>query len=203
MDALILVDIQNDFAPSGALPVPEGDQIVPLVNRLQERFGLVVACKDWHPADHKSFASQNGKKPGDVILLNGVEQIMWPDHCVQNTVGAGFIQGLETGRIDRIVYKGCSREVDSYSAFFDNNRQAETEMKAYLQEKGVTDVYIAGLATDYCVLFSALDAVSLGFNTWVIRDATRGVELNPGDVEKAIVKMREKGVRVIDSKDIL
>jgi nicotinamidase/pyrazinamidase len=203
MKTLILVDIQNDFIPGGALPVPEGDRIVPLVNRLQDRFDLVVATQDWHPADHGSFAANHpGRKPGEVIDFHGLRQILWPVHCVQNTPGAAFVPGLETRRISRVFQKGTDPTIDSYSGFFDNGRRKATGLGDYLKEKGATDVYVCGLATDYCVKFTALDARSLGFKTFLIEDASRGVNLKPGDVESAVEEMRRAGVIVVTSEGI-
>jgi nicotinamidase/pyrazinamidase len=203
MRALVLVDIQNDFLPGGALPVPEGDEIIEVVNDLQVRFDLVVATQDWHPPEHSSFAANHpGKKSGDVIDLYGLPQILWPDHCVQHTRGAAFVGLLHTGRIDRIFQKGTDPTIDSYSGFFDNGHRKPTGLADYLKSQGVTDVYIAGLATDYCVKFTALDAVKLGFNTFVIEDACRGVNLRPGDVNAAIEEMRRAGVQVVQSHQV-
>ncbi|HWE97679.1 MAG TPA: bifunctional nicotinamidase/pyrazinamidase [Tepidisphaeraceae bacterium] len=203
MKTLILVDIQNDFVPGGALPVREGDQIVPLVNRLQNRFDLVVATQDWHPADHGSFAANHpGRKPGEVIDLHGLRQILWPVHCVQNTPGAAFVPGLHIKRISRVFQKGTDPTIDSYSGFFDNGRRKATGLGDYLKEKGATDVYVCGLATDYCVKFTALDARSLGFKTFLIEDASRGVNLKPGDVEAAVEEMARAGVTVTKSGGI-
>jgi nicotinamidase/pyrazinamidase len=204
MNALILVDIQNDFVPGGALAVPDGDRIVPVVNRLQARFDLVVATRDWHPADHGSFAANHpGHQPGDGIELNGLSQILWPVHCVQGTQGADFAPGLDRARWDRVFVKGTDRAIDSYSGFFDNGHRHATGLGDYLREKSVTDVYVAGLATDYCVKFTALDARQLGFNTHLIEDACRGVNLQPGDVEQAIEEMRAAGVDIITAADVL
>jgi nicotinamidase/pyrazinamidase len=167
LDALILVDIQNDFVPGGALTVPEGDQIVPLANRLQQCFDLTVATQDWHPATHDSFATNhNGRKPGDMNALHGVPQILWPEHCVQNTPGAGFVPALDRTRWTKVFPKGTCPEVDSYSGFFDNGRRNATGLGDYLRERGATDLYLLGLATDYCVKFTALDARNLGFKTF-------------------------------------
>jgi len=203
MNALIIVDIQNDFIPGGALAVPEGDVIIPLVNRLQPCFDLTVATQDWHPADHGSFASNHsGKKPGDAIQLNGLTQILWPAHCVQNTQGAAFAATLDQSRWDSAFEKGNDPAVDSYSGFFDNARRA-TGLGDYLRAKGVTDVAVVGLATDYCVKFTALDAVQLGFKTTLIEDACRGVNLQPSDVKKAVDEMETAGVVVQTSDAIL
>ena len=203
MNALILVDLQNDFIPDGALPVPEGKAVIPLANSMQKLFELVVTTQDWHPADHGSFAVNHpGKKPGDVIDLNGLEQVLWPVHCVQNTHGAAFVDELDTHLIDRNFQKGTDPCVDSYSGFFDNGHRKNTGLSDYLKGKGITDVYILGLATDYCVKYTALDARQLGFNTFIIEDACRGVDLNPGDAAQAIKDMIQAGVMVVKSNEI-
>ena len=202
MKALLIVDLQNDFIPGGALPVPDGDAVMPVANRMQIYFNLVVATQDWHPANHGSFAANHtGRKPGDVIDLNGLQQILWPVHCVQNTSGAAFVQGLETAGIDRVFRKGTDPGIDSYSGFFDNGHLKNTGMGDYLKEKGTTDVYILGLATDYCVKYTALGAIQLGFNTFIIEDACRGVDLHPGDVSQALEDMKQSGVTVLKSGD--
>jgi nicotinamidase/pyrazinamidase len=204
MEALILVDLQYDFMPGGALAVPEGDQVVPLANRLASRFDLVVASQDWHPPHHRSFASQHpGRKPGDVVDLEGLEQRLWPDHCVQNTHGAELHQDLDLSRIERVFHKGADPGIDSYSAFFDNAHRRATGLGDYLKNKGVTDLYLMGLATDYCVKFSSLDAVGLGFNTSVIADGCRGIEAEPGDIEKAFSEMLARGVIILESHQLL
>lgn len=203
MNALILVDIQNDFVPGGALPVPEGDVIVPICNRLAGAFELVVATQDWHPANHGSFAASHaGRKVGEVIDLNGLPQILWPVHCVQHTPGAAFVPGLDTSRVERAFQKGTDPAIDSYSGFFDNGHRKATGLGEYLKQRGVTDVYVCGLATDYCVKFTALDAKSLGFNTSLIQDASRGVNVHPGDVDAAIEEMRRAGVRILQSSQV-
>ncbi|MBF0278243.1 MAG: bifunctional nicotinamidase/pyrazinamidase [SAR324 cluster bacterium] len=202
MKALLLVDLQNDFTPDGALPVPEGDQIVPLINKLQKKFDLLVATQDWHPADHESFAVHHNKQAGEIVMLYGVEQILWPVHCVQNSYGAAFIDGLNTEKFAWICQKGMNKKVDSYSGFFENDHQQATGMDAFLKERGVSEIYITGLATDYCVKFTALDARSLGYPTYLIADATRGVNLSEGDAEKAIGEMSSAGVTVVQSSEI-
>ena len=201
MKALILVDLQYDFMPGGALAVPHGDAVVPVANALLPRFELVVATRDWHPPDHGSFASQHpGMKPGEKILLDGVEQVLWPDHCVQNTHGAELHADLDLSKIHHTVFKGSDPQVDSYSAFFDNARKRSTGLESFLREKGVDEAVLMGLATDYCVLFSALDAAELGFQTSVIQDGCRGIDLHPGDVDAAWRKMREAGVLLRQSE---
>ncbi|MCX8157868.1 MAG: bifunctional nicotinamidase/pyrazinamidase [Verrucomicrobiae bacterium] len=196
--ALIIVDVQHDFLPGGALPVPEGDQVIPVINQLQPRFELVVATQDWHPPGHGSFASSHpGRRPGEVITLHGLPQVLWPDHCVQGSYGAELARGLETTRIARIFQKGTDPAVDSYSGFFDNGHRHDTGMADYLRQQGVRVVHVAGLATDYCVKYTALDAVRLGFETHLLLPACRGVNLQPGDVERAVEEMRAAGVRIL------
>jgi len=190
MRALILVDIQYDFVPGGALAVREGDLVVPLANRLMPKFDVVVATQDWHPPDHGSFAANHpGKRIGEVIDLNGLPQVLWPVHCVQFTSGAAFVRGLEVERIAQVFQKGTDPRIDSYSGFFDNGHRKATGLGEYLKSKNVTDVYVCGLATDYCVKFTALDAVQLGFKTHLYANASRGVNLKPGDVDRAIEEM--------------
>jgi nicotinamidase/pyrazinamidase len=198
--ALILVDIQNDFLPGGALAVAGGDAVVPIANALQPRFELVVATQDWHPPDHGSFASNHpGTRVGDLTELGGLPQVLWPDHCVQDTFGSQFHRDLELARVARIFHKGTDPDIDSYSGFFDNGHRKATGLGDYLRDQGTTEVYIAGLATDYCVRWTSLDAMRLGFSTSVIEDACRGVELKPGDVAAAIEEMRAAGVRIVRS----
>jgi len=204
MNALILVDLQNDFCPGGALAVPEGDQIMPLVNRLLDHFDLGVATQDWHPAEHGSFAANHaGKKPGDSIVLAGLPQILWPVHCVQNTPGAELHPSLDRATLAKIFRKGIDPNVDSYSGFFDNGHRNSTGLGDYLKQQGVDSVYVCGLATDYCVKYTALDAVELGFKTYLIEDASRGVDLRPGDVQKAIQEMRGKGIVIIRTNEYI
>lgn len=203
MKALILVDIQNDFCPGGHLEVPEGNQVVPVANALMDRFDLVVATQDWHPADHGSFAANHPwRKPGQVIDLNGLPQVLWPIHCVQESFGAEFVQSLHTDKIDQFFVKGTDPGIDSYSGFYDNGHRKATGMGDFLKGKGVDTVYVMGLATDYCVKFTALDAVALGFKTYLVADGCRGVNLNAGDVEQAIADMRSGGVAVTNSNEL-
>ncbi|MHC4490780.1 MAG: bifunctional nicotinamidase/pyrazinamidase [Planctomycetota bacterium] len=200
MRALVLVDIQNDFCPGGALAVPDGDAVVEVANRVQPRFDLVVATQDWHPPDHGSFAT-DGRAPGTVVDLLGLEQILWPVHCVQHTRGADFHPGLDRERVAQVFWKGTDPGVDSYSGFFDNAHRQTTGLGDYLKERGVDEVFILGLATDYCVKFTALDAVALGFKTFVVADGCRGVLLEPGDVERAVAEMRAAGVAIVGSAE--
>lgn len=200
MKALILVDIQHDFLPGGALAVPRGDEVIPLANRLQAYFHLVVATQDWHPSNHLSFASQHaGKRPGEMIDLRGAAQVLWPDHCIQGTRGAALANTLHQSSITRVFTKGEDREIDSYSGFFDNDGKRETGLGRYLRERKVTEAYILGLATDYCVRATAIDSCRLGFATHLIEDACRGVELRPGDCEYAIAEMVQSGVKRVHS----
>ncbi len=197
MDALILVDLQNDFLPGGALAVPRGDEVIPIANRLVGHFGFVVATRDWHPPDHSSFASQHpGHAVGDVIEVGGVAQVLWPDHCVQGTKGAEFSAALNDAAISEIVTKGTSRDIDSYSGFFDNNQRQATGLLDILQRSGITRVHVMGLATDYCVKFTALDALKLGFETNLVLEGCRGVNLTPGDSDRAVDEMRAAGASV-------
>jgi nicotinamidase/pyrazinamidase len=203
MKALILVDIQNDFLPGGALPVPEGDRIIPIVNRLQPQFELIAATQDWHPCDHGSFAPMHpGRQPGDRIDLAGLPQILWPVHCVQGTPGAEFAAGLDRSRWARVFAKGTDASIDSYSGFFDNGHRRATGLGDYLREHAVAEVYLAGLATDYCVKFTALDAVGLGFRVHLIEDACRGVNLKRGDAARAVEEMRAAGVTILRAADV-
>lgn len=196
--ALILVDIQNDFIPGGALAVTGGDEIIDVANRAMKNFDHIIATQDWHPADHKSFASQHkGKRPGEFIELNGLPQILWPDHCIMGTRGAEFAPGLDTGSITKVIRKGMNREVDSYSGFFDNAHNHATGLENYLRAQEITDLFIMGLATDYCVKFTALDARRLGFDTSLIIEGVRGVEVNTGDCDKAVEEMKKAGVMVV------
>jgi len=203
MNALIIVDLQNDFLPGGALPVPHGDEVVPIANELQSRFDVVVATKDWHPPDHGSFAANHpGKKPGDHIILDGIVQILWPVHCVQNTHGAEFAPTFETSRIAHVFHKGVDPLIDSYSTFFDNAHRRHTGLAHYLDKRGIKEIYLMGLALDYCVKYSALDARELGLNTHVILDGCRGIELERGDIDRALNEMKRVGAVLLQSSDL-
>ncbi len=202
--ALLLIDIQNDFVPGGALETKAGDKIIPVVNQLIQKFDQVLATQDWHPLQHKSFAVNHypEHKIGEVIDLNGLEQILWPVHCVQGSWGASFATGLQTHQIEKVFQKGVDIEIDSYSGFYDNGKRRSTGLGEYLASKGVTTVYIAGLATDYCVKFSVLDALNLGLETFVVQDACSGVDLNRGDIENAIEAMKKAGAKIVRSTEI-
>jgi nicotinamidase/pyrazinamidase len=204
--ALIIVDLQPDFLPGGPLAVPEGDAIIPTVLALMDRFELVVATQDWHPREHGSFAANHsGRTPGEVIDLHGLPQILWPTHCVQDTPGAALVPELQAreGKLAAVFRKGTDPTVDSYSGFFDNERRKATGMGEWLRAQGVTSVVICGLALDYCVKFTALDALSLGFATTLVCDAARAVNLQPGDGERAVEELRAAGVTIVDSKALL
>lgn len=197
--ALVVVDVQNDFCPGGALAVAGGDAVVPVLNALMPAADLVVATQDWHPADHVSFADNHpGHAIGDRVERDGIEQTLWPVHCVQETPGAALHPALDTARIDHVLRKGQDPAVDSYSGFFDNGRpgqRAGTGLAAWLRARGATRLWIGGLATDYCVRYTVLDARSLDFETVLVTDACRGVDLEPGDVDAALAAMAEAGAR--------
>jgi len=203
MRALILVDLQHDFCPGGALAVNKGDETIAIANRLMPHFSLIVATQDWHPANHKSFATQHpGKKPGDTIELDGKPQVLWPPHCVQDTRGAELHKDLDRSKITEVIKKGTDPAIDSYSGFFDNNHEKATGLADWLRERWISRVYLMGLATDYCVKYTALDASKLGFEVWVIEDGCRAVELTKGDGDRALLEMRGQGAHVIESGSI-
>lgn len=202
MRALILVDLQNDFMPGGALAVAGGDETVQVANQLIPAFEFVVATQDWHPADHGSFAASHpGRKPGEVIELAGLQQILWPAHCMQNTPGAAFHQDLDPRGQRNVVRKGTLRDVDSYSGFFDNGGRHDTGLADLLRRQGVSDLFVMGLATDYCVKFTVLDACRLGFRVSVIEPGCRAVNLSPEDGERAFREMERAGARRIPISD--
>ena len=201
--ALLVIDVQNDFIPGGQLAVPEGDLIVPLINRLAGQFKQVVIAQDWHPAGHASFASSHpGRQPYDVIQLPYGEQTLWPDHCIQGSRGAEFHSGLDLPHAQLIIRKGCNPDIDSYSAFLEADRVTTTGLAGYLKERGIDTVYMVGLALDFCVMFSALDARAAGFNVFVVLDACRAIDLN-GSLATAIERMQVAGVVLIQSTELL
>lgn len=203
MKALIIVDLQNDFMPGGALGVPQGDQIVPIINALIPKFDLVVASQDWHPKDHVSFAVNHpGKKVGDVVNVGDIDQILWPAHCICNTHGAELVAGLNKEKIEGCFHKGSDKDIDSYSAFFDNARLKSTGLDDFLKSRGVTEVYLVGLATDYCVLYSAFDAIDLGFRVFVIVDACKPINLDARDEERAFAAISVLGGEIIRSSQL-
>jgi nicotinamidase/pyrazinamidase len=204
MKALLIIDVQYDFLPGGTLAVNEGDQIIPVINQLQKIFDFIVATQDWHPANHGSFAANHrGKNPGDFIQLGNVDQVLWPTHCVQNSKGAEFHQDLEQIKWSKIIQKGTNPYVDSYSGFFDNDRREDTGLSQYLKSNGIEEVFVTGLATDYCVKFTVLDAIKDGFEATVVTDATKAVNLAPGDYDAAIKEMVKSGAEAKTSREIL
>lgn len=202
MKALLLIDIQNDFLPGGRLAVPDGDAIIPIINALQPQFDLVVATQDWHPAGHQSFASSHaGRSQFEQIDLHGLPQVLWPDHCTQASPGAALAPALRTEQVEAIFRKGTNAEIDSYSAFFDNGHRKSTGLADYLRGRQVREVYVAGLAGDYCVYYSALDALAAGFSTFVITDATRAI--NADGFRAALADLQAKGAKLLESSALL
>jgi len=203
MRALLVVDVQNDFCPGGALPVPEGDAVVPVVNRLARHFDRVLLTQDWHPAGHLSFASSHpGRQPYETIELPYGRQILWPDHCVQASAGAQFHPEMEVDHAELIIRKGFRREIDSYSAFVENDKTTPTGLGGYLVERGITHLYLAGLAADFCVLWSVEDARRRNFEVTVVRDATRGIDIE-GSVGRAWERIWAVGGEVVTSEELL
>jgi nicotinamidase/pyrazinamidase len=203
MKALLVVDIQNDFCPGGALAVPNGDTIVPIVNRLIDHFDAVIQTQDWHPAGHQSFASSYyDKDPFDRVELDYGTQVLWPDHCVQGSKGAEFHPELNTRKSQVIIRKGFRKQIDSYSTFFENDQKTATGLTGYLKERGISDLYTTGLATDFCVKWSVLDGIDEGFTMHIIEDAVKGINLD-GSLDQAWKEMKNKGVNVIKSGEIL
>ncbi len=201
-DALLIIDVQNDFCPGGALAVADGDAVVPVINALQSRFETVILTQDWHPAGHASFASQHsGADPFSTTQMPYGLQVLWPDHCVQGSAGAAFHPGLETDRADLVVRKGFRRAIDSYSAFFENDHHTVTGLTGYLRDRGIDRLTMAGLATDFCVKFSAVDAARLGFGVRVIEDACRAIDLD-GSLAAAIAEMVDAGLDIVHSDQI-
>ena len=198
MKALLIIDIQNDFLPGGNLAVPDGDRIIPVVNRLQSFFELVVATQDWHPADHKSFASNHkNKKPFEVIELRGLHQTLWPDHCLQGTSGADLPKELNANRVEAIFRKGTDPEIDSYSGFYDNGHLKSTGLADYLRGKNVTQIYLTGLCADICVHYTAMDGISEGFETCIIEEGT--CPLIEEDFKRTAAKFKAKGGKIISA----
>lgn len=202
MKTLVIIDVQNDFIPGGALAVPGGDEIIHLINKLQIEFDLVTATQDWHPEEHSSFAINHpGKQEFEKIEIHGFEQVLWPVHCVQNTDGAKFHPDLETSRIETIFRKGTHVKIDSYSGFYDNAHQKSTGLAGYLKEKGTTDLYFCGLAAEYCVYYSLKDALAEGFKATLIEDATRALDIS--NFAKAKKDILARGGRIISSEGLL
>lgn len=202
-DALLVVDVQNDFCPTGSLPVPKGDEVVPIINDLIPKFTHIVLTQDWHPADHISFAKNHtNKAPFETIELPYGEQVLWTVHCAQGSAGAEFHKDLRTHHAQLIIRKGHHRDIDSYSAFLEADRTTLTGLSGYLQTHGIKRVFVAGLATDFCVAWTAVDAVHFGFETFVIDDACRAIDTQ-GSLDKAWADMEKWGVKKVASKDIL
>lgn len=199
--ALIIVDMQNDFLPGGSLAVAGGNEIIPIINAVQNHFTLIVATQDWHPETHKSFASNHvNKKPFDRIMLGEHAQVLWPDHCVQGTKGAALSASLYKNRIEAIFRKGMDEEIDSYSGFYDNGRRKSTGMAGYLKERGIKSLYICGLAADFCVYYTAMDGLELGFDVFILEDAIRAI--NPEGYQAAIADLTSKNGHILTTKDI-
>ena len=201
--ALLIIDVQNDFCPGGALAVPGGNLTIPAINRISPNFDTVVATKDWHPSGHISFASNHpGKNVFDCVETKTGEQTLWPDHCIPGSEGAEFHPELRVEHIDLILHKGTNRVIDSYSAFFENDRITTTGLEFFLKGLGVGKVFICGLATDYCVLFTATDAVNIGFDTYLVEDAVRGVDFPQGSVAEAVSRMKSLGVTPVPAEEL-
>lgn len=197
-NVLIIIDLQNDFCPGGALPVSQGDKVIPYINKIIYKFDKVVATQDWHPENHISFAKTHNKNVGDVIQVKGIKQILWPEHCVQGSFGAELHKNLNKNKIDLILRKGTSQNIDSYSAFLENDKKTETGLHYWLKGLGIKQVYFCGLALDYCVYYSACDAVKFGFEVYVILNATRGVDVPKGNIENTISHMKSLGIKIIE-----
>lgn len=198
-EALVIIDVQNDFCPGGALAVADGDAVVPVINGLQDRFETVILTQDWHPADHQSFAANHtGAKPFSMTDMPYGPQVLWPVHCVQGTEGAALRSKLQTDKADLVIRKGFRAAIDSYSAFFENDHETVTGLAGYLRERGIDRLTMTGLATDFCVRFSAVDAAKLGFQVRVVEDACRAIDLD-GSLSAAMAEMAEHGVEVIQS----
>lgn len=203
MNALLLIDIQNDFCSNGSLAVIGGEEVVVVANRLMKLFSVVIASQDWHPKNHLSFASQHrGKQVYDTVMLNGVEQTLWPDHCIQGSFGAALRNDLDIQKITKIFQKGTERNVDSYSSFYDRNQKCNTGLSQWLKQRKITDLFILGLATEYCVKYSVLDGLKENFTVFVIRDGCRAVRLKNKDFETAFDEMQKKGALIINSDQI-
>jgi len=200
---LLVIDVQNDFCPGGALAVEEGDAIVPVINRISHVFGNVVATGDWHPENHVSFASTHGKNPLETVEINGMEQTLWPDHCIKGTRGAEFHPGLDIRPFDVIFHKGSKQNLDSYSAFFENDRKTFTGLSHYLKGLHRQELYVCGLAMDVCVFFTVMDALRLGFAVYLIEDASRGIDNPPGSLRSTREEMKRGGASILLSDSLV
>lgn len=202
-NALIITDIQYDFCPGGALGVNDADSIIPLVNTIARKFHRVVATQDWHPKDHISLASNHdGKREFEQIIIDSIEQTLWPDHCIQGTRGAELHDRLDKNRIDLIIRKGTHRQIDSYSAFLENDRETKTGLDGYFNSLGIEEIFMCGIATDYCVYYSAMDSINFGFKTTLIIDACRGIDFPDGSIDQVINDMKRHGIKIIHSRDL-
>ncbi|MCC5912873.1 MAG: bifunctional nicotinamidase/pyrazinamidase [Balneolaceae bacterium] len=203
MKALLVIDIQNDFCPGGALAVPNGDRIIPVVNRLIDQFDTVIQTQDWHPAGHHSFASSHeGKNPYDTTELDYGTQVLWPDHCVQGSKGAEFHPDLNSLKSQVVIRKGFRKGIDSYSTFFENDQETSTGLTGYLKNRGITELYAVGLATDFCVKWSVLDGIREGFKLHIVKDAVAGINLN-GSLDAAWREMKAAGTGILTSDQLL
>ena len=201
-NCLIITDIQNDFCPGGTLAVAEGDKIIPIVNRMAPKFDKVVATQDWHSSGHISFASTHQKQPYEIITIDGMQQVMWPDHCVAGSFGADFHRDLDLREVDLIIRKGNDLKIDSYSTFLENDKRTLTGLHFYLKGFEIKDLYFCGLATDYCVYYSVMDAVEMEFRVSVVLDACRGVDMPAGNVAATLQRMKERGVRILNHDEL-
>lgn len=203
MQALLIIDVQNDFCPGGALEVPNGDEIIPTINKLSQQFDVVLQTQDWHPAGHSSFASSHdGKNPFETIKMPYGEQVLWPDHCVQGSDGADFHPELETNRTQLIIRKGFRKEIDSYSAFYENDDKTTTGLTGYLRARDIDTLYAVGLATDFCVKWSVVDGLKEGFEVFVVEDAVKGIDIE-GSVDQAWDEMLDAGAEKVNSTSLL
>lgn len=203
MNALLIIDLQNDFCPGGALEVPGGDSIIPVINSLSKTFDAVIQTQDWHPGGHSSFASTHEEKdPFETVEMSYGTQVLWPDHCIQGSEGAAFHQDLETDRSQLIIRKGFRKNIDSYSAFFENDDTTSTGLTGYLRERNIDTLYAVGLATDFCVKWSVLDGIKEGFDLYIVEDAVKGIDLD-GSVDKAWDEMLKAGAQKISSDKLL
>ncbi|PWN07520.1 bifunctional nicotinamidase/pyrazinamidase [Rhodohalobacter mucosus] len=201
--ALLVIDVQNDFCPGGALAVPDGDEVVPVINQLIDTFDIVIQTQDWHPEGHHSFASSHeGKEPYDTVEMDYGTQVLWPDHCVQGSEGAQFHPELNTLKTQVIIRKGFRKAIDSYSTFYENDQETTTGLTGYLKERGITSLYAVGLATDFCVKWSVLDGIDEGFKMNVVTDAVRGIDLD-GSIDEAWEGMKSKGAIFVGSEELL
>ncbi len=201
-NVLLVIDLQNDFCPGGSLAVPDGDKIVPVINKIMDKFYKVVATQDWHPKNHISFASTHNKQLYETIEINNILQTLWPEHCVQGSHGAELHKDLDIKKINLILRKGTDPQIDSYSAFLENDKQTKTGLDGYLRSLDIKKVYVCGLALDYCVYYTACDAVKFGFETYVIIDATKGVDVPKGNVEKTVQHMKSLGIKILTHEEL-